>query len=236
MGMTIGGFRSLAFVTALLASGPAWASTSQADISKEINQTVSAATAVIAALQNDINGGTLKPDLVQPERLKAAFTEQFRKTTNADLEGASDPVIAKIRKDLTDAFLTVTDQFKADMIKGGQDAFVPAFFRAELISNFNKKSVGKYQAIVTTRKADLINKDSAAEKVIVDKAVLDYVSGLLEKGEVAAQSQAVDGRLVSYWPMKITEPCAVCHQRSGLVQKVGDFGGATVVIVHPLEK
>ena len=198
--MTIGGFRSFAFVATLLATEPVWASTSQADISKEINQTVSAATAVIAALQNDINGGTLKPDLVQPERLKAAFTEQFRKTTNADLEGASDPVIAKIRKDLTDAFLTVTDQFKVDMIKGGQDAFVPAFFRAELISNFNKKSVGKYQAIVTTRKADLINKDSAAEKVIVDKAVLDYVSGLLEKGEVAAQSQAVDGRLVRFTP------------------------------------
>ncbi len=71
---------------------------------------------------------------MQPERLKAAFTEQFRKMTNADLDGASDPTIAKIRKDLADAFLTVTDQFKADMIKGGQDAFVPAFFRAELIT------------------------------------------------------------------------------------------------------
>lgn len=89
MSTTMGGLRYLCFVAALLAAGPVSASTSQADLSKEINQTVSAATAVIAALQNDINGGTLKPDLVQPERLKAAFTEQFRKMTNADLEGAS---------------------------------------------------------------------------------------------------------------------------------------------------
>ncbi len=55
MGTTMGGLRYLSFVVTLLATGPAWASTSQADISKEINQTVSAATAVIAALQNDIN-------------------------------------------------------------------------------------------------------------------------------------------------------------------------------------
>lgn len=226
-------FRNAAFAWTLLAGQAAMASAGPADISREINLTVGAATAVIASLQADINAGKLQPDQADSEKLKKAFHEQFRKASNAEIEGAQDPAIAKIRRDITEAFLAVVEQYRKDMLKGGQDAFVPAFFRAELLGNFNKRSVGQYQAIVTTRNADLINKDSAADKLIVDKGVLEFVNGLLERGETSPQSAAVGARHVSYWPMKITEPCAVCHQRSGLVQSVGAFGGATLVIVEP---
>jgi hypothetical protein len=225
--------RNVVLALTLFAAFPAAASTAPVDISKEINITTAAATAVIASLQGDINAGKLKPEAVEPERLKNAFLEQFKKSTNSNLEDAQDPVIAKIRRDLKDAFLVVTEQYRKDMIKGGQDAFVPAFFRAELLSNFNSRSGGQYKAVVTTRNADLINRDSGADKFITDKAVLDYVTALLEKGEATPQSASVGARHVAYWPMKITEPCAVCHQRSGLVQNIGDFGGATVVIVEP---
>jgi hypothetical protein len=30
--------------------------------------------------------------------------------------------------------------------------------------------------------------------------------------------------------MAITEPCMTCHQRNGLQQRIGQFGGATVIM------
>lgn len=205
---------------------------SQADISKEINATTSAATAVVAGLQSKINGGSLSQAEVEVASIRAAFRDHFKKIGGSGFDDPADPQLVEIRKLFDEALTHVIDKFRPDMLKGGQDAFVPAFFRAQLLDYFNRKSEGRYQAIVTMRSGELINRDSAPEKVIADKAVLEFVKGLLEKGEVEPQSKAIGTRFVSYWPMKIGEPCAVCHQRSGLEQKVGAFGGATVVVVE----
>lgn len=209
------------------------AAPSQNDISKEINLITNAATAVIAGLQAQINTGSLPAENADAAKLRQAFIEQFKKAANAEFNQATDPKLNEIRKAFGEAFDAVTGKYRADMVKGGQDAFVPAFFRAQLLEHFNKLSQGKYQAIVTMRPSELINRDSAPDKVIMDKAVLEFVAGLLEKGETEQKSTSIGQRLVSYWPMKITEPCAVCHQRNGLEQKIGAFGGATIVVVEP---
>lgn len=216
------------FIATAAAAAP-----SQADISREINLVTQAATGVIAALQDRINSGKLEPSAVEPGTLRAAFVESFGKVASADFRQAPDPVLAEIRSAFSEAFDAVTAQYRADMLKGGQDAFVPAFFRAQLLEQVNRKSNGRYTAIVTTRPSELINRDSAPDKVIADKAVLAFVSNLLEKGEMEPKSTSIGARLVSYWPMKVGEPCAACHQRSGLDQKVGAFGGATIVVVEP---
>lgn len=178
-------------------AAPLRAAPSQADISKEINLTTGAATSVIAGLQNKINGGSLAQPEVDIAALRAAFRESFKKNGGSDFEAAPDPQLGEIRKLFDEAFANVIEKYRADMLKGGQDAFVPAFFRAQLLEFFNKKSQGKYQAIVTTRGNELINRDSAPDKVIADKAVLEFVKGLLDKGEVEPQSKAIGERLVS---------------------------------------
>jgi len=209
------------------------AAPSQGDVSKEINLITNAATAVVAGLQAKINAGTLPAEEADAGKLRQAFLEQFRKLANADFQQAPDPKLEEIRKAFAEAFDAVTGRYRSDMVKGGQDAFVPAFFRAQLLELFNKQANGKYQAIVTTRPSELINRDSAPDKIIADKAVLDFVAGLLDKGEVEPKSTQIGQRLVSYWPMRIAEPCATCHLRNGLEQKVGAFGGATIVVVEP---
>jgi hypothetical protein len=211
----------------------ATAAPSQADISREINLVTQAATGVIADLQDRINSGKLAPAAVEAGALRAAFMDGFGRLAGADFRKAPDPLLAEIRSAFSDAFDAVTAQYRSDMLKGGQDAFVPAFFRAQLLDHVNRKSHGRYTAIVTTRSSELINRDSAPDKVIADKAVLAFVADLLEKGELEPRSTSIGARLVSYWPMKVGEPCAACHQRSGLEQKVGAFGGATIVVVEP---
>ncbi len=232
MSLPAGQFWGAALLGLALASG-AVAAPSQSDISREVNLVTQAATNVIAALQDRINSGKLEPAAVEAKALRAAFVENFGKLASGDFRQAPDPLLAEIRSVFSDAFDAVTTQYRADMLKGGQDAFVPAFFRAQLLEHVNKRSQGRYTAIVTTRQSELINRDSAPDKVIADKAVLAFVSGLLEKGEMEPKSTSIGARLVSYFPMKVGEPCAVCHQRSGLDQKVGAFGGATIVVVEP---
>ena len=211
---------------------PAKAAPSPDEISKEINLTVSAATAVIGDLQAKINGARVTAPEAENSALRKAFQEQFKKLSGVDFETASDPEIDNIRKILSYAFDKVTDQFRPDMLKGGQDALVPAFFRAQLLDLFNERAKGKYQAVTTMRTSELINKDSAPEKVLTNQAALVFIKALLEKGDPEPQGKAIDGKFVGYWPMKIAESCAACHLRNGLEQKVGAFGGATIVVVE----
>ncbi len=232
MSLHAGQFLGAAALGLALATG-AVAAPTQAEISREIAIVTQAATNVIAGLQDRINTGKLEPAAVEAVALRAAFLENFRKIAEADFRQTPDPVLADIRSAFSEAFDLVTGQYRADMLKGGQDAFVPAFFRAQLLDHVNKASKGRYTAIVTTRRSELINRDAAADKMIADKAVLAFVADLLDKGEMEPKSTSIGARLVSYWPMKVGEPCAECHKRSGLDQKVGAFGGATIVVVEP---
>ena len=218
---------------ALLLPAASSAAPGQAEISREINLVTQAATGVIGDLQTKINTRRLEAADVDSVGLRKALLTNFSKLADSDFAAAPDPERGAIRALFSEAFDAVTAIYRDDMLKGGQDAFVPAFFRAQLLEYVNRKAQGRYQAIVTTRASELINRDSAPDKVIADKAVLAFVSTLLEKGEMEPKSTSIGARLVSYWPMKVGEPCAVCHQRSGLDQKIGAFGGATIVVVEP---
>lgn len=212
---------------ASLASGP-----SATEIAREINLATAAATAVVASLQDKINTAKLSPADVEIPALQRAMRENFKKAAGNDFEEAPDSERADVRKTIAGAFGTVIERFRDDMLRGGQDAFVPAFFRAQLLEIVNQNAKGKYQALVTNRARELINQDSSPEKLVKDKAVLAYVNEVLDKGDAEGRSQMFDGRLVSLFPMKIGEPCAACHKRNGLEQQVGQFGGATLIIVE----
>jgi len=203
------------------------------EIAKEINFATASATAVVASLQDKINTARLAPAEVAMPALQAAMKENFRKLAGSDFDEAPDADRRAIRDTVAKAFSSVVARFREDMLRGGQDAFVPAFFRAQLLETVNLSSQGRFQAIVTNRTKELINQDSGPAKLINDQAILAYVNELLEKGEAESNSRMFNDRLVSVWPMKITEPCVACHQRNGLEQRVGQFGGATLVIVEP---
>lgn len=227
----------------ILTAGLLWAvtplhATEPADITApmaratELYMATAAATAVVGGMQDKINQGSLAPQDLERDRLQTSFREALAKTSGASFAAEPDPERARIRAIVADGFERVVDRFRADMLKGGQDAFVPAFFRAQLMEIVNQTDKDGYLALATNREADLINLDWSAERQIKDAAVLAYVKGLLERGEASPQSQLFEHRLVTFWPMKIAEPCAACHARNGLKQTVGQFGGATVVIVE----
>ncbi len=221
----------LALLALSLISTVTEAAPSQSEIAKEINFLTSSATSVVSALQAKINSAGLKPAEVTAALMQSAFQEAFKKVSGNDLTISTDATAVEIRAAMLESFNSVIDKYRNDMIKGGQDSFVPAFFRAQLLTAFNEKAKGKYEAFVSTRKADLINLDTAVDRLIRDQTTLSFVNEWLERGEVEPKSSSSAGRLISYWPMKITEPCANCHLHNGLSQKVGDFGGATIVIV-----
>jgi mono/diheme cytochrome c family protein len=87
------------------------------------------------------------------------------------------------------------------------------------------------RAVVSMRSAELINRDSAVERLIEDRAIVAHINRMMEAGRRDPDISAFGQRTVGYWPMVIGEACAACHQRNGLNQQVGAFGGATIVIV-----
>lgn len=225
-------FRAAVTALALLAAGSAWAGPTQKDIASEISMATAAATAVVSDLQHGINGATLAPNDLSAAVIKAGLRAHFQKLGGGPFDAAPDPERAEIRAVVESSLGRVIDKYRSDMLRGGQDAFVPAFFRAQLLELVNQQAQGKFRALATNRTSDLINRDSGAERLVSDKAVLGYVQELLEKGLLEPQFRQFEGKLVSYWPMKLSEPCVACHQRSGLEQTVGQFGGATLIVVE----
>jgi len=200
-------------------------------LAQEIHASVSAATSVIGGLQPAINGGTVDPAAVQPDAIVTAFLAAYEKRTGQAFDPSSDGSIGAYRKILMESIRGVMTEFQSDIVEGGQDAFVPAFFRNQLLVRINEAMNGAVTAAVTNREADLINTDSAVDYVFESEAIIRYVAPMLDAGSLEASSKMIDGNLVKYWPMKLGESCVSCHARNGLEQQVGAFGGAMVVIV-----
>ena len=200
------------------------------DTLREINLTASAATAVIAGLQDKINAGSARPDDIDLNKLKGAYRAAYARIADKDMAGIQDAELRRIHDAMDRALEQVLDQFRADILKGGQDAFVPAFFRAQLFTRFNDLMGDRYRAVVTNRRSELINGDSAPERVIENAEILKQLNEWLERGHMQAETRSIGGKSFGFWPMTITEPCMVCHQRNGLQQSIGQFGGATVIM------
>lgn len=210
---------------------PPAAAATPAQLAEEINLTAASATAAIGGLQEKINSGRVTPADLDLAALRAAFDAAYQRQAGRPRDSAADASVQEIRRLMDTAMAEVIATFRADILKGGQDAFVPAFFRAQLFERFNGAVDGRFRAVTTNRRSELINTDSAADRLIRDAEILALVNELLEKGAMRAETRGVGQVTVGYWPMAIGEACAACHQRNGLRQQVGAFGGATVVIV-----
>ena len=144
--------------------------------------------------------------------------------TGRAFDAAADAAVQDIRRLIDTAMAEVITAFRSEILKGGQDAFVPAFFRAQHFERFNAAVNGRFRAVTTTRRSELINADSAADRLIDDAQIVAFVNELLDQGAMRPTIRSFGPRTVGYWPMAIGEACASCHQRNGLRQQVGAFG------------
>lgn len=197
-------------------------------LSAELSQLIAEATAVVGALQADINGGKAG-DKARVESLLAAFHERYTKAAGKPLDDKSEGVEGDARRAFAAALKDTFTRYQGTMAKGGQDAFVPAFFRAELLKRFNTQMKGKVQAYATMRSTELINADWSVDKVMKGSPLAAEVSGLLSTGSLSPVAKRVGDRYMTYTPMKLSAGCVQCHARNGLQQKEGEFGGALVV-------
>lgn len=191
---------------------------------------VTEATAVIGGLQNDINGGTAG-DKVATDTLISAFQARYAKATGKAFETKPDGLAGESRKAFAGALQDTLGKFHSTMAKGGQDAFVPAFFRAELLKRFNAQLKGKIQGYATNRDNELINADWSVKQVMKGSPLQPEVTALVTRGESAHQMKRHNDRVMGYWPMKLGSACVTCHARAGLKQTEGAFGGALVAEV-----
>ncbi|MCA3230562.1 MAG: hypothetical protein ING40_16220 [Burkholderiales bacterium] len=223
-----------AFVAALVfALSPAKAVASEArahPVAVEVARMTAEATAVVGALQADINAGTAGGK-ASPAQLFTSFQERYLKAAGKAFDEQGTGLEAEARKTFAASLRDTNTRLSPVMIKGGTDAVVPAYYRAELLKRFNGQMRGKVQVYATTRKADLINADWAVEKVMKGSPFAAEVAKLMEAGGLTPVTVETGDRQMVYIPMRLAAGCVACHARNGINQKEGDFGGALVTEV-----
>jgi hypothetical protein len=194
----------------------------------EVRLLVTEGTAVIGDLQPAINSAKVDKDQVTPDALLSQFRARYQKASGVALDTKSPGVIGDARRAYVQAFSSVLTRYQQNLTKGGQDAFVPAFFRAQVLAEFNKLMQGKVQAYATNRDAELINGDWAVHKVMKGSALAGEVSQLMTKGGLEPVVKRQGNSVMGYYPMKLGAGCVACHAQNGLKQTEGGFGGALV--------
>jgi len=229
--------RSLAAGVVLIVGGmasPAWAQLTEdsgKQVAQEVKLLVTEGTAVIGDLQPQINSGKVEKDKVTPDALVAQFKARYQKASGAALDTAAKGVIGDVRRAYVQAFTSVVTRFQATLVKGGQDAFVPAFFRAQVLKDFNALTTGKVQAYATNRDSELINSDWAVHKVMKGSTLVPEVDALMKTGGLDPVVKRSGNSVMGYYPMKLAPACVACHAQNGLKQTEGAFGGALVAEV-----
>lgn len=222
---------SMTLVALLLASSLCAASTSD-DIAKatldELRALVSEGTGVIGDLQPHINSGKLDPALASQESLENKLRARYQKSTSRSIDSPLPGLPGEARKAFLNAYRDVLATHRGVMTKGGQDAFVPAYFRAQVLKEFNKTMGGKVRAYATNRDNELINGDWAVARVMKGSPVAGHVTELMGTGKLDPVVTRNGDHMLGYWPMKLGASCVQCHAANGLQQKEGTFGGALV--------
>jgi hypothetical protein len=223
---------STAFAAALaLAAVPAQAQLGEdaaRQAAQEVRLLITQGTAVIGALQPEINSGKATRAQVAPDALVAQFMERYRKAAGVPMDTKAPGVIGDSRRAYLQAFTSVVTRFQASLVRGGQDAFVPAFFRAQTLREFNNAMGGKIQAYATNRDQELINGDWAVNRVMKGSPLAAEVARRMATGALDSEVKRVGNTMMGYYPMKLAEDCVSCHAQNGLKQTVGAFGGALV--------
>ncbi len=221
----------LAAVTLAAASLAAHAQTDEATARKaaeELRVLVSESTGVIGDLQPAINSRKTTREQVAPDALVEQFKGRYQKATGSALDLKAAGLIGDMRRAYLQSYTNVVTRYQANLTKGGQDAFVPAFFRAQAIGDFNKAMQGKSQAYATNRDGELINSDWAVAKVMKGSPLAGDVSRLMATGGLDPVVKRSGNMVMGYYPMKLGAACVTCHAQNGLKQKEGTFGGALV--------
>lgn len=198
---------------------------------QEVRVLVSEGTAVIGDLQPAINGRKTDPEQVAPDALVKQLHVRYQKAAGSALDTKGAGVIGEARRAYVQAFSSVVTRYQGNLTKGGQDAFVPAYFRALVLKEFNQLMNGKVQAYATNRDAELINGDWAVQKVMKGSTLAPEVQALMAKGGLDPVVKRSGNSVMGYYPMKLGAACVACHAQNGLKQTEGGFGGALVAEV-----
>ena len=197
-------------------------------VAQEVKLLVTEGTAVIGDLQSAINSGKVEKDKATPDALVAQFKARYQKASGAPLDTNAKGVIGDARRAYLQAFTSVVTRHQSNIIKGGQDAFVPAFFRAQVLKEFNQLMTGKVQAYATNRDAELINSDWSVHRVMKASPLAPEVEKLMATGSLEPVVKLSGPSMMGYYPMKLGPACVACHAQNGLKQTEGGFGGALV--------
>jgi hypothetical protein len=195
---------------------------------QELRVLVTEGTGVIGDLQPAINSGKAVKERVTPDALVSQFKARYQKAAGAPFDPKAPGVVGDARRAYLQAFTSVVTRFQGNLIKGGQDAFVPAFFRAQVLNDFNKLMTGKIQAYATNRDSELINGDWAVQKVMKGSPLAADVTRLMATGGLEPVVKRTGNTVMGYYPMKLAAGCVACHAQNGLKQTEGSFGGALV--------
>jgi len=197
-------------------------------VAQEVKLLVTEGTGVIGDLQGAINSGKVEKDKATPDALVGQFKARYQKAAGAPLDTNAKGVIGDARRAYLQAFTAVVTRYQPQITKGGQDAFVPAFFRAQVLKEFNPLMQGKVQAYATNRDEELINSDWAVHKVMKGSPLASEVEGLMKTGGLEPVVKRSGNTVMGYYPMKLAPACVACHAQNGLKQTEGAFGGALV--------
>jgi hypothetical protein len=195
---------------------------------QEVRVLITEGTNVIGDLQPAINGSKTTREQVAPDALVNQFKERYQKAAGAPLDIKATGPVGDARRAYLQAFTSVVTKYQNNLVKGGQDAFVPAFFRAQVLSEFNKSMRGTVQAYATNRDGELINGDWAVTKVMKGSPLAGEVTQLMGTGKLDPVVKRHGDKVMGYFPMKLASGCVACHAQNGLKQTEGTFGGALV--------
>ena len=195
---------------------------------QELRLLVTEGTAVIGDLQPKINAGKATKDEVNPDVLLKQFQARYQKAAGGAIDTKAPGVMGDARRAYVTAYSSVVTRYQNNLTKGGQDAFVPAFFRAQVLKEFNQLMHGRMQAYATNRDHELINGDWAVQRVMKGSPLAGEVKQLMTAGGLDPVVKRSGNTVMGYYPMKLTNACVACHAQNGLKQTEGGFGGALV--------
>ena len=195
---------------------------------QELRLLVTEGTNVIGDLQPAINSGKVARESVHPDVLVGQFRTRYQKAAGVAFDDKAAGVVGDARRAYLNAFTSVVTRYQPNITKGGQDAFVPAFFRAQTLKEFNSAMQGKVQAYATNRDAELINGDWAVKRVMKGSSLAPEVEKLMATGGLDPVVKRSGNAVMGYYPMKLGAACVSCHAQNGLKQTEGAFGGALV--------
>ncbi len=223
---------ALAATVAFASQAFAQVSETQAKLAaQELRLLVTEGTGVINDLQPEINAGTLQKEFAQIDALLGKLQARYSKVAGAPIDTKEAGLVGDIRRAYIQAYKDTLTKKQAAMSKGGQDALVPAHFRALVLKDFNKAMAGRINAYATNRDSELINSDWSVKNVMRHSPLLSEAKALVDTGSQEPTLKRFDKNYMGYWPMKLQAACVACHAQNGLKQQVGQFGGALIADV-----